>query len=513
VSDSTDVTLRQTPSDWVAKHARIAPDQIAIIDSETRLTYSELDARVARMATRLEVDGIKAGDSVATLLPNSWEMIVVVLATLRRGAVALPMNPQYKESEIESTLAGARPRVIFASSPQVPIVEEVLARIGGDAVSCVGVPNGEGSWIFDASSSSPPTVSPEADTTIDSLPEFDGSEPVLWLYSSGSTGGSKKISRSRAQLAAEAIAFQKAVQTRADDVFLCTVPLSHAHGFSNGLVAATYVGATLVVHDRFDRRSFLRSVETNRVTIVPGSPFMFKILAETKMDREPDLGSIRLCITAGAPLTHDTYRAFRERFGISLRQLYGSTETGVVSLNLSDDIDATWDSVGAPLIGIEVDAFDENAQILPPGQEGAIGIASPAMFDRYESDELNATALKGGRLFLGDRGRVDADGRLYLTGRDTLFINLAGNKVDPAELEALLSKHPKVVESVALGVTQRGGNEVVKVVVVANEPCEAGELIEFCRGRIADFKLPRIIEFRDEIPRNPLGKVLRKYLL
>jgi long-chain acyl-CoA synthetase len=134
------------------------------------------------------------------------------------------------------------------------------------------------------------------------------------------------------------------------------------------------------------------------------------------------------------------------------------------------------------------------------------------MFDRYESDELNATAIKGGRFFAGDRGRVDAEGRVYLTGRDTLFINLAGNKVDPAELETLLSKHPKVVESVALGVTQRGGNEVVKVVVVASEPCKADELLEFCRGRIADFKLPRIIEFRDEIPRNPLGKVLRKYL-
>jgi len=506
VTDSTDATLRQTPSDWVTMHARSAPDQIAVIDSETRLTYSELDTRVAWMATRLEADGLKAGDAVATLLPNSWEMIIVLLATLRCGAVALPMNPQYKESEIESTLAGARPKAIFVSSPQLPLVEEVLTRIGGEAVICVGVPDGGGSWFPDASSASPPEAAAAGP------PEFDGSEPALWLYSSGSTGGSKKISRSRAQLAAEAVAFHATVGTHAGDVFLCAVPLSHAHGLGNGLVAATYVGATLVVHDRFDRRRFLRSAETDRVTIVPGSPFMFKILAETKMDPEPDLRSIRLCFTAGAPLTHDTYVAFRERFGISIRQLYGSTETGAVSLNLSDDIDATWDSVGAPLAGIEIGAFDEDVRLLPPGQEGAIGIRSPAMFDRYESDELNATALKGGRFFAGDRGRVDVEGRVYLTGRDTLFINLAGNKVDPAELEALLSKHPKVVESVALGVTQRGGNEVVKVVVVVSEPCEAGELLEFCRGRIADFKLPRIIEFRDEIPRNPLGKVLRKYL-
>lgn len=255
------------------------------------------------------------------------------------------------------------------------------------------------------------------------------------------------------------------------------------------------------------------SAEADRVTIVPGSPFMFKVLAETNMDNEPDLRSIRLCFTAGAPLAHDVFDACRERFGIAIRQLYGTTETGAASINLSDDIDATWDSVGAPLAGIEIGVFDENGQPLPPEHEGALGILSPAMFDGHENDELNATVLQAGRFFAGDRGKLDAEGRVYITGRDTLFINLAGNKVDPAEVETLLSLHPKVVESVVLGVKQRGANEVVKAVVVASEPCEAGELLEFCRDRIADFKLPRIIEFRDEIPRNPLGKVLRKYLL
>jgi len=512
VSPPVDARPGQTPADWVAQHARRAPDRIAVIDAETRLTYAELETRVAQMASRLDAGGVRPGDAVATLLPNSWEMIVVLLAALRRGAVALPMNPQYKESEIESTLAGARPKAIFASSAHVPIVEEVLARLGGDAVMCVAVPDAEGPWLSYVPAASATSSSESSETAETVQVDLEGSEPALWLYSSGSTGGSKKISRSRDQLAAEAVAFHTSVGTHADDVFLCAVPLSHAHGLGNGLAAAAYVGATLVVHDRFDRRRFLRSAEADRVTIIPGSPFMFKILAETKMDREPDLRSVRLCFTAGAPLTHDTYEACRERFGLSIRQLYGSTETGAVSLNLSDDIDATWDSVGVPLAGVEIGAFDENVRLLPPEQEGAIGIKSPAMFDRYENDELNATALKGGRFFAGDRGRVDAAGRVYLTGRDTLFINLAGNKVDPGELEALLSKHPKVVESVALGVTQRGGNEVVKVVVVASEPCEAGELLEFCRGRIADFKLPRIIEFRDEIPRNPLGKVLRKYL-
>jgi long-chain acyl-CoA synthetase len=504
VSASPDPVPVQTPSDWVANFAKNSPDRIAVIDGDTRLTYFELEEKVARMASRFTADRLRPGDVVASLLPNSCEMIIIVLAAMRCGAVVLPMNPQYKEGEIEFTLAETRPTAIFASPSHVSIVDGVLARVGGDRPMCFRVGEGTDSWM-------PFAESMNAEGRIAPLPEIDGSSPGLWLYSSGSTGGSKKVSRSRAQLAAEAVAFQSTTGTAADDVFLCAVPLSHAHGLGNGLFAATYVGATLVVHDRFDRRRFLRSVETDHVTIVPGSPFMFKVLAETKLDREPDLSSVRLCFTAGAPLARETFVACRERFGLSIRQLYGSTETGAASINLSEDIDATWDSVGAPLAGVEIDAFDESGQMLPPEEEGAIGIKSPAMFDRYEIDELNATALRVGRFFAGDRGRVDAEGRVYLTGRDTLFINLAGNKVDPGELEALLSEHPKVIESVALGVTQRG-NEVVKAVVVTSEPCTSAELLEFCRGRVADFKLPRIIEFRDEIPRNPLGKVLRKYL-
>jgi long-chain acyl-CoA synthetase len=432
-------------------------------------------------------------------------MVAVLLAALHRGAVALPINPQYRESEIESLLGQARPRAIFAASPLLPLVDGVLARLGAAGGARVGVPDGAGGWR--------PWSAFLEDARAPARPEpCRGGEPALWLYSSGSTGGSKQVSRTRAQLAAEAVAFHATAGTTADDVILCAVPLSHAHGLGNGLLAATFAGATLVVHERFDRRRFLASVAGDRATIVPASPFMFKVLADTRLAEAPDLRSIRLCFTAGAPLSREVYEACRDRFGLALRQLYGSTETGAASLNLSADLDATWDSVGAPLAGVEIGAYDEQGRLLPADREGAIGIRSPAMFDGYERAELNAVALRGGRFFPGDRGRVDREGRVTLTGRETLFINLGGNKVDPAEVEAVLNAHPKVAESVVLGVQRADGSEQVKAVVVAREPCEAAELIAFCSGRIADFKLPRVVEFRDEIPRSPLGKVLRKYL-
>lgn len=500
-----DTASSQTPSDWVALHARSDPQRVALIDGETRHTWASLHELVDRMTAGLVEAGVGPGDAVATLLPNSAEMVVVLLATLRCGAVALPMNPQYKQSEIETILGQARPKAIFAASPLVPMVADVLRMLGVDAPLRAGVPEGNDGWR-------PYAALVEAARTPAPLPRCSGEEPALWLYSSGSTGGSKKVSRTRAQLAAEAVAFHATAQTTAADIILCAVPLSHAHGLGNGLVAATFAGATLVVHDRFDRRRFLESAEGDRVSIIPGSPFMFKVLAETRLEREPDLSRVRLCFTSGAPLAPEVFEACRKRFHLDIRQLYGSTETGAATLNLSADVDATCLSVGLPLSGVEIEVFDDEGRKLPPGREGAIGIRSPAMFDGYESDELNAQALRHGYFFAGDRGHKDVEGRIYITGRDTLFINLAGNKVDPGEVERVLNAHPKVVESVVLGVRQGAGDEIVKAVVVAREPCEASELLSFCRGRIADFKLPRLIEFRDEIPRNPLGKVLRKYM-
>jgi len=505
VTRGPDALARLAPPDWLAAHARSAPDRLALVDGMNRLSYADLDDLVDRMAAALAEGGVRPGRAVATLLPNSSEMVVALLATLRCGAIVLPISPLYKQTEIETMLGQERPQAVFASVDGFPAVDSVLADLAAPSVLKVGVSEAPAGWRSYAEllQSARPRVEARA---------FEGSAPALWLYSSGSTGGSKRISRTRAQISAEASAFHATTETTTNDVVLCAVPLSHAHGLANGLLAAIYVGATLVVHERFDRRRFLTDIEAERVTIVPGSPFMFKVLAETPMKREPDVSSIRLCLTAGAPLAREVFEACRDRFGLSVRQLYGTTETGAASINLSEDVDATWASVGRPLRGVEIGVFDAQDRPLPPGIEGAIGIRSPAMFDGYEIDALNATALRRGHFFAGDLGKLDAEGRLYITGRDTLFINLSGNKADPAEVERVLAAHPKVVESVVLGIRQAGGDEIVKAVVVTREPMDAAELVEFCRGRIADFKIPRLIEFRDEIPRNALGKVLRKYL-
>jgi long-chain acyl-CoA synthetase len=439
-------------------------------------------------------------------MPNSAELVVSFMATIRCGAVALPMNPQYKEWEIESHLDSARPSVIVAQNSLTPMVNQVLANRHVVNPVLIGCPDGKGAWY-----GFPELI--EHHRPAASAPSFDTSSPALWLYSSGSTGGSKRVSRTRAHLANEAEAFRRTANVTAEDVILCVVPLTHAHGLGNGLLAAAYAGARLIVHERFDRRRMLKTIEEERVTLIPGGPFMYRILADTPVLDEPDLSSVRLAFSAGAPLTRETFDAFRDRYGIEVRQLYGATETGAVSINLSDDIDESALSVGAPLDGVSIDIFDSKGNAAPIEEEGAVGIRSPAMFEGYDNrEDLNDAAFRDGYFFPGDRGYKDARGRITLVGRETLFINLGGNKVDPGEVEAVLNAHPQVEESVVLGVKQRSGDEIVKAVIVPRVKCEEAEILAFCRERIADFKIPRIVEFREELPRNPLGKVLRKYL-
>jgi long-chain acyl-CoA synthetase len=228
-----------------------------------------------------------------------------------------------------------------------------------------------------------------------------------------------------------------------------------------------------------------------------------------------DVSSLRLCFSAGTALPRSTFEAFGERFGVLVRQLYGSTETTVIAANLSADPVATFESVGRPVAGVDVAIVDDEGAPLPVGETGEITVASPAATQGYaEMPELNEVAFRDGHFFTGDLGRLDEDGLLYVVGRKKLLIETGGFKVDPIEVEAVIDDHPAVAESVVVGVeTEIPGEQRVKAVVVRAGECEERELVAFCRERLANFKLPQSVEFRDEIPKSPLGKVLRKYLV
>jgi long-chain acyl-CoA synthetase len=286
----------------------------------------------------------------------------------------------------------------------------------------------------------------------------------------------------------------------------------------NCLTTLVRTGSTLVIMEEpnpfiLNRGRALELLERHEVTIFPGVPFNFRLLAE--VEDPPELPSLRLCFSAGTGLPRQAFLGFRERYGIAVRQLYGSTETGVMTINMDPDPVATSASVGTPAAGVQVMAVDEDGRPLPQGQEGEIAVSGPAITRGYaDMEELTRETFRNGYYFTGDLGRVDAEGRVFITGRKKLFIEVAGHKVDPVEVEDVLVAHPKVREAVVVGVKGRvEGEEIVKAAVVSTDGCEQRELIAFCHERLANFKVPQIVEFREEIPKSPLGKILRKYLI
>jgi long-chain acyl-CoA synthetase len=458
--------------------------------SHERVAGAELAEHAEALAGALAAQGVERGDAVAVILPNGLAAARALLAVMRLGAVAVPLSPQSKPAELEFVFRDAR-------------VTAVLTDESG-AERCAGL----GARVMtglDGDGPAPPRPQPD--------------DAAVYQYSSGSTGRPKRVPRTHAQLAAEARAYADATALTADDTILCAIPLFHTYGLGCGLLAAAHSGAALALLAgpqpfAIHREQVLDVLEREGVTVFPAVPFMLRVLASSP--RAADLSGLRLCLSAASALPPETFAAFDGKFGVPVRQLYGLTEAGAVTVNADGDPWATARTVGRPLPGVELEILDPAGAPLDPGRIGEVAIRSPAMTRGYGGvdDAVNRAAFAGGRFLTGDRGRVDEHGRLVLTGRRKLLIDVCGDKVDPIEVEDVLAVHPKVREVVVVGVPSGVvGEEQVKAVVVADERCGDRELIRFCRERLANHKVPRLVEFRGEIPRSPLGKVLRKDLV
>lgn len=487
--------------DLLRRASERSPETAALIAEDgARLSYGELRAAADVFSETLARSGITPGDHVVVVLPNTVAFVITVFAVARIGAVLVPLNPALRAAEL---------RYYFRECGAVAVVtDDEHAETCGRVQRSLQQPE----RIF-------------TDVRVEALPpSWQGGgrwrfgpvaadTPALCQYSSGSTGLPKAILRTHAQLCAEAEHFVATVGVATGERILTVAPLFHAHGFGNCLLAAIKGGATLVLLTAFHRRRTIASIIEHEVSVFPGVPFMFGILASSSSIAPQPLSMLRLAFSAGAALPRDVFAAFRDKFGVLIRQLYGSTETGSVSINLGSCHDERWASVGQPMHGVDVRVVDAWGRAVGAGERGEILVRSAAMTQAYRGlEEASQQAFREGYYWTSDLGYRDHDGNLFITGRTTIFIDTGGYKVDPVEVEQVLDRHPKVARSVVIGVKGRYGRQVIKAVVVANEPCSTEEIATWCRAELAEFKIPRVIEFRREIPVSPLGKVLRKYL-
>lgn len=468
----------------------------AIMGDGSCLSYGGLLTAVQQLGAELGKLGVRRGSPVGLMRSNDATFVSAFFAVAEVGGIVVPINPSFKGAEIASILADSEADLVLTS--------ENLARNVRSAESSVKI------------------LVPEDPRTVRSAGGYEQDEPassaspndpVLYMYSSGSTGRPKRIIRNHYQLLYETERLIASLALSSADRVIGVAPFSHINGLMRSMVASMLSGAMLFPISQFERGAVAETIQDHRITVFIGVPFMFTVLSETRWPRPVDFSSLRWCISSSAPLRGDISRKFHERYGNFVYQLYGSTETGTIAVNLSPNPEAFLDSVGHPLDGVSVEIFSEDRQLLTGSADGEIGIRSPAAIQGYPGlPEQTQQSFWNGYFFPGDVGHKDAEGRIYLEGRKSLFINRGGYKVNPYEIEELLEQHPKIKEAAVIGVETEHRDQKIKAVIVSDEPLEELEIMEFCRARVADFKVPSIVEVRTSLPRSPTGKLLRKAL-
>ncbi len=496
------------PMQLLYSQAEARPDHTAIVYRDERIGYAELVERIERLAAGLARRGIGAGQAVGLVLRDDPWFVAAFHAVTALGGVVVPVNPAFKQAELEFCFRSAGVRAVISDERTAGVCERIVASFDVPVeVISTSAAHGQALTLEAlAEEASPQRLAPR-----------EPGEPFVYQFSSGSTGRPKRVPRTHAQCEAEARLYGSLGLAPEDKIF-SAIPLFHTYGMGACIFGSAVSGATLVILEDphpflLKRHRALELIEQERATVFPGVPFNFRLMAEAPAS--VDLSSLRLCFSAGTALPRPSFEAFGERFGVLVRQLYGSTETGMITANMSDDPVATFESVGAPVGEVGVEIVDDDGAVVAAGEVGEVAVASPAMTAGYlGAEEVNREAFRGGRFSTGDLGRLDDDGLLYLAGRKKLLIEVGGYKVDPIEVEDVILEHPNISEAVVVGIASEvEGEELVKAVVVPSAECDEREVVGYCRERLANFKIPQLVEFRDEIPKSPLGKVLRKYLV
>lgn len=479
------------------------PERTGLVYAGDRWTWAQLATLVRQLASGLAREGIGPQDHVALWLKNSPCFVASYFAVLARGSTAVPLNPDLKQGDFESRripfkavissfdLAPQRSRAMRLSDAQ----NETRHLVCPDPDSC-------SKWDL---------VDEDQNSVIHSNP----GDRALLLFSSGSTAIPKPLYRTHGQCMAEVRHFRVTCATTEADTIFCALPLFHAHGMANALWAAVGSGATLVLMKNpqpfaLRREQAMALLESERVTVFPGVPFMFQTLADARATA--DLSSVRLCFSAGNPLPRDVFDRFLDKFGIPVRQLYGCTEAGSVTINLDEVAGGGAETVGRPMCGIEIEVRDENGVSLPPGVTGEVVFRSPASTSGYAFDATANEPFLDGWFFSGDMGRIDTNGRLEIVGRKKFLITVAGHKVYAKEVEEVLTGHPAVLEAAVIGIPDNQTGEAIKAYLVTRSPLTESQVFRYCQSQLPAFKRPREVVFVQALPKTALGKIARNQL-
>ena len=494
-----------TLTDLFAASVRRVPDRPAIVFRDRRLTYRELEAMAGVVAGLLRGTGVAAGDRVVLMSPNVPEFGIGYLGILMAGATVVPLNPLFKAEEVRYVLEDSGAAAMVGLEASLPLLRAARAGLGRGCpiLSLDGPAGGEAG---DMSFSEPAQAGLPVSAAVAAAEQV-----AVCLYTSGTTGRPKGALLSHANLIANVQSFRTVLHVSEEDVFLAALPLFHAYGATVLFLEPLSVGATIVVEPRFVPEAVLRALVQHRVTLFAGVPSMYAVLAAGPRPAG-DFSSLRLCISGGAPLPVAVAEAFEAKYGVPIYEGYGPTECAPV-LTVNPPFGTRKPgSVGPPIPQVELRIVDDHGNALPPGAIGEIVARGPNVMQGYLNRPAETAAvLRDGWYHTGDLGRVDEDGYYFIVDRKTDLILVGGLNVYPREVELVLTGHPAVVEAAVVGVPDAIRGEAPKAfVILRNGECVAPQdLLQWCRQRLANYKVPRSIALVEDLPRTVTGKILK----
>ena len=478
---------------WLADRARTTPDRVAIRFLAGELTYEALERRAARLAAGLAARGLRRGDRLATLAGTSPDHVATFFACARLGVALQPISWRLAPVEIAYQLEDAAPSLLLASAEH-----EELARAAGQAVEIAQIAD--------------PTL--EADGEVEDV-AFDD-DPLLLVYTSGTTGKPKGALLTHANCFWTNLSFDRTTSLRDDDVVLQVLPQFHVGGWNVQPLLAWWKGATVVLEPTFDAARALHLIEKERVTTMMGVPATYLFLAQAPGFAETDLSSLRLAVVGGASMPESLLEAWIER-GVEIVQGYGLTEAAPNVLCLPpEDARRKLGFAGKPYPHVDVALRDTATGTLVDGSGvGELVVRGPNVFAGYwRNPDATEAAFADGWLLTGDVAERDEEGFYRIAGRIKDMVVSGGENVYPAEIEDVLHDHAAVLEAAVVGVPDARWGEACVAFVVLRESGAATEeeLVEHCRERLARFKVPKRFSFVEELPRSSMGKVLKDEL-
>ena len=471
------------------------------------------------------------------MLPNIPQYPIVHFAALKIGAILVPTNPLYVERELQYQLNNSGAETIIALDIHFPKIEKVKPETGLRSVIITSVQEylpgllkllypikakKEGNWykvnrapgihfFEDLITEKFVAISPDIDVKPDDI--------AMFLYTGGTTGVSKGAVLTHRNLVANVIQIRTWYCEVKDneEVVLCALPFFHSYGLTTCLHMAVLLSSTMVlIPNPRDIKTLLKAIQKEKATLFSGVPTLFVAINNFPEISKYDLSSIKACVSGGAPLPLEVARQFEEISHGALVEGYGLSETSPVTHANSINGKRKEGSIGIPLPNTDALVVDpETKKALPKGEVGELAVKGPQVMNGYwKMDKETKEVLRDGWLYTGDMSKMDEDGYFYIVDRKKDMIIAGGFNIFPREIEEVLYQHPKILEAAVIGLPDEYRGETVKAFVVCKEGASLSfeEVIEFCKSKLAPFKVPKLVEFRDSLPKSNIGKVLRRML-